>query len=83
MTYPGHKLEPPTEWVEQTTLSGPDFPLRDRFAMQFMDRIDWMRISGDKSSGAKSRLTMALDSAYWYADMAMQARELKKETDDA
>lgn len=75
-----------------------DFPLRDRFAMQYMDR--WLedfrrtvQCITKQEKYFKNVACMELEGivrvmkemwkdAYIYADLAMQAREPKKETDD-
>ena len=73
------------ERITETWEEEADFPLRDRFAMQFMDR--WLEafIKADSvQAPAKSAddLIAAWSIAYAYATIGIQAREPKKEKDD-
>lgn len=63
-------------WVEEA-----DFPLRDRFAMQYMDQR-WEHLRIGMKYLEEDHVEASWRSAYAYADLAMQAREPKKEKDD-
>ena len=73
------------ERVTETWEEAPDFPLRDRFAMQYM--AAWLKLpknpaTYDDQDNVTKALKAGWDNAYDYADLAMQAREPRKETDD-
>ena len=65
------------QWV----VTEPAFSLRDEFAMQFM-RWFLSHATKDAFDPADENVKLFLNAAYHYADLAMQAREQKKENDD-
>lgn len=58
-----------------------DKTLRDEFAMQYMDQR-WEHLRVGMKYLEEDHVEAPWCAAYHYADLAMQAREPKKETDD-
>ena len=70
---------PDSQWTTVTTYG--DKTLRDEFAMQFMEWV--AQDSHDKQLGdVVESMGKAVVLGYKYADLAMKAREPKKETDN-